>query len=85
VPSTREPHPDEVMTATEASRLLGVDQTTLKRWVKAGRITHFRTAGGHMRFRRRDVDAFIAARLTLGQPAKAPGTAVSRPTAERKK
>ncbi len=39
----------------EASRLLGVGQSTLRRWSDAGKIPVYRTAGGHRRFREADL------------------------------
>lgn len=43
----------------EASRFLGVDQSTLRAWTDAGRVRAFRTPGGHRRYRRGDLAAFV--------------------------
>jgi diguanylate cyclase (GGDEF)-like protein/excisionase family DNA binding protein len=43
-----------------AADLLGVSITTLRRWSDAGKIPCYRSAGGHRRFRRSDIDAIIA-------------------------
>lgn len=48
----------------EAARLLGVAQSTLTRWAEAGSISGLKTPGGHWRFRRSDIQAFITARAT---------------------
>ena len=45
----------EIISTKEASTLLGVGPTTVKRWADEGRIPSLRTAGGHRRFRRKDV------------------------------
>jgi excisionase family DNA binding protein len=45
-----------------ASRLLGVDPDTLRRWADLGRIGVFTTPGGHRRFSRGDIDRLIAHR-----------------------
>jgi len=50
----------ETLRPVEAARVLGVGDTTLKRGRKRGRIPCERTAGGHRRFRRADVEAFAA-------------------------
>lgn len=43
----------------EASRFLGVDVTTLRRWSDAGMIHALRTPGGHRRFREIDLASFV--------------------------
>jgi len=45
-----------------ASRLLGVDPDTLRRWADEGRIEAFTTAGGHRRFQRVAVERILEAR-----------------------
>ena len=47
-----------------ASRLLGVDPDTLRRWADEGRVPAFTTPGGHRRFDRRALERLIAARRT---------------------
>jgi excisionase family DNA binding protein len=51
-----------------ASRLLGVDPDTLRRWADDGRIEAFVTPGGHRRFDRRSVEQLAAARSPVRQP-----------------
>jgi excisionase family DNA binding protein len=45
-----------------ASRLLGVDPDTLRRWADDGRIDVFTTAGGHRRFSRSTLERVLQAR-----------------------
>ena len=45
-----------------ASRLLGVDPDTLRRWADEGRIEVFTTSGGHRRFARATVERILEAR-----------------------
>jgi len=47
------------LTIEAACRLLGVDQSTLRRWSDAGRINVFVTPGGHRRYAEDDVRALI--------------------------
>lgn len=56
------------LTLGEASRLLGVDPDTLRRWADAGKIEVFTTPGGHRRFPKSAVEAMLPrprARRTL--------------------
>lgn len=45
-----------------ASRLVGVDPDTLRRWADTGRIPAFATPGGHRRFRRSDLLRMVETR-----------------------
>ena len=47
-----------------ASRLLGVDPDTLRRWADEGRVPAFTTPGGHRRFERRALERLVASRRT---------------------
>lgn len=51
----------EWLTLTDASDLLGVHPSTLRRWSDDGKIASRRTEGGHRRFHRRDIEAYLAA------------------------
>ncbi len=57
------PLPDRLALGA-ASRLLGVDPDTLRRWADEGRVPAFTTPGGHRRFDRRALERLIAARRT---------------------
>ena len=60
----------------DASRLLGVDPDTLRRWADEGRVPAFTTPGGHRRFERRALERLIAARRT-GPPGGLAGLGAS--------
>ncbi|MHB8574804.1 MAG: MerR family transcriptional regulator [Dehalococcoidia bacterium] len=45
----------EWMTLAQACRLLGVNESTLRRWADAGQVRTFRTPGGHRRFSQADL------------------------------
>jgi excisionase family DNA binding protein len=45
-----------------ASRLVGVDPDTLRRWAIEGRVDAYATPGGHRRFARRSLERLISAR-----------------------
>jgi excisionase family DNA binding protein len=49
----------EWLSLTQASEMLGVHPTTLRRWADAGDIPCFRTPGGHRRFRTTDLTAWM--------------------------
>ena len=45
----------ELLTPSEVAVLFRVDPKTVTRWAQAGRISSFRTIGGHRRFRASEV------------------------------
>jgi excisionase family DNA binding protein len=51
----------EWLSLSAAAALLGVHQVTLRRWSDDGRFPYYRTAGGHRRFARRDINHFLTA------------------------
>jgi excisionase family DNA binding protein len=53
---------DRWLTLGQASRVLNVDESTVRRWADAGQIRTFRTPGGHRRFAERDVSAIVNGR-----------------------
>lgn len=57
---------DQWLTLGQACRLLGVDESTLRRWADAGQVRTFRTPGGHRRFSRSDLDAWLTGRRGSG-------------------
>jgi excisionase family DNA binding protein len=71
--------PDAWITIAQASKLLSVNESTLRRWANAGQVRTFRTPGGHRRFAQTDLltltsfapPAVEADRGTLGDLALA--------------
>jgi len=53
----REP---EWLTLGQAARYLGVAQSTIRKWSDSGRVRVYKTPGRHRRYRRDDLDAFLA-------------------------
>ena len=49
----------ERMTPAEVARVFGVSPGTVTRWAQTGKLDSIRTLGGHRRFLRAEVDAFI--------------------------
>ena len=48
------------LTLGQAAEYLGVAQSTIRKWSDSGRLPAFYTPGGHRRFRRSDLDAFLS-------------------------
>jgi excisionase family DNA binding protein len=53
-------HDPEWLTLGQAARFLGVAQSTIRKWSDQGRVPAFYTPGGHRRFRRSDLESFLA-------------------------
>jgi excisionase family DNA binding protein len=49
----------EWLTLGRAAAYLGVAQSTIRKWCDAGTVPAFTTPGGHRRFRKSDLDAFL--------------------------
>src|ERR671918_129759 len=49
----------EWLTLGQAAKYLGVAQSTIRKWSDQGRLPAFYTPGGHRRYRRADLDAFL--------------------------
>jgi excisionase family DNA binding protein len=47
---------DGLMRSSEVAALFSVTTKTVALWAASGRLPHFRTTGGHLRFRRADLD-----------------------------
>jgi excisionase family DNA binding protein len=56
------PRRQEWLSLGPASRALGVDPDTLRRWANDGRITSYTTPGGHRRFDRLSIERIAASR-----------------------
>jgi excisionase family DNA binding protein len=56
------------LTLGQAAKYLGVAQSTIRKWSDQGLLSAFYTPGGHRRFRRRDLDAFLARSGRGGRP-----------------
>jgi excisionase family DNA binding protein len=55
------------LTLGQAAKFLGVAQSTIRKWSDLGRVPAFYTPGGHRRYRRSDLEAFIARSGPAGQ------------------
>lgn len=68
---------DEWLSLSEASELLGVHPSTLRRWSDQGKIESTRTGGGHRRFTRAVVEQYLRGQHV---PEKAEPAPLSQPT-----
>src|SRR5436190_17434002 len=62
------------ITLGQACKLLGVNESTLRRWADAKHVRSFRTPGGHRRFSEDDLRALVAGQAAT---AEQPYTALS--------
>ena len=56
------------LTLGQAAKYLGVAQSTIRKWSDQGRLPAFYTPGGHRRYRRRDLDAFVSGSANASGP-----------------
>lgn len=54
---------DRLLTPGEVAKLFRVDPKTVTRWAVAGRLSSFRTPGGHRRFRVSEVKRLLDTEL----------------------
>lgn len=73
------------LTLGEASRLLGVDPDTLRRWSDAGKVEVFTTPGGHRRFPRSAIEHMLPRPHARRQLLTALGESPDRIAAELRK
>ena len=55
---------DDWLTASQAGALLGVTGETVKQWARDDELPGWQTPGQHWRFKRADVEAFLAKRAS---------------------
>lgn len=60
---------DKDLTASLAARELSVHPDTLKKWALKGMIPFWKTPGGHMRFKRSDIEALHTAQIHAPEQA----------------
>ena len=60
------------LTLGQAAKYLGVAQSTIRKWSDSGRVPAFYTPGGHRRYRRTDLDAFLERSGPGGKPKAGP-------------
>src|SRR4051794_21077340 len=63
-----------------ASRLVGVDPDTLRRWADDGLVEAYVTPGGHRRFDRRSIETLVASRRSGHRPLASLGASSERLT-----
>jgi excisionase family DNA binding protein len=59
---------EELLTPSEVASLFRVNPKTVTRWARAGKLNAIRTLGGHRRFRRSEVEQFLAQAEQQAEP-----------------
>src|SRR2546429_9364647 len=73
--------PSDWLSLGPASRMVGVDPDTLRRWADTGRVTAFTTPGGHRRFSRRAPEHPRSQRPGAAPTLASPGATPARGSA----
>lgn len=60
---------DNIYSSKQVAELIGVNESTVKRWADSGTIKCFKTPGGHRKFRKEDVSEF-ASKFSFGTAGK---------------
>jgi excisionase family DNA binding protein len=60
---------DELITVNEAAQILRVSATTIRNWATDGRLTEYRTLGGHRRFQAADVQRLARQVVPRSRPS----------------
>ena len=50
---------DELLTSSEAARMLRVSKATITRYVRLGQLPAIRLPSGHLRIRRREIEKLL--------------------------
>lgn len=56
---------DSLLTTSDVAALMGVGATSVKRWADAGVLRCVKTAGGHRRFLRTEVERFLTSQVPI--------------------
>lgn len=80
MPQVAPPVSHDWLSLGPASRLVGVDPDTLRRWAANGRVEVFTTPGGHRRFARRSLERLVATRRPSRTPLASLGATPDRVT-----
>ncbi|MES2209244.1 MAG: helix-turn-helix domain-containing protein [Chloroflexota bacterium] len=70
--------PGDWLSLGPASRILGVDPDTLRRWADDGRVRAYATPGGHRRFSQADLQRLATSRRSVRRPLSALGATSDR-------
>jgi excisionase family DNA binding protein len=62
--------PDELMTPSEAARVLGLSADSVRALSDSGRLPTLKTVSGRRLFRRRDVEKLASDRAGRGKPRR---------------
>ena len=59
---------ERLLTIKQAAQYLNVSQDTMRKWDAAGKLTPLKTSGGHRRYRKSQLDAYMGGSIEIEKP-----------------
>ena len=76
---------EQLLTIKQAAQYLNVSQDTMRKWDAAGKLTPLKTSGGHRRYRKSQLDAYMGGTVEIEEPRETVCATYSRVSSNEQK